>query len=368
MKKVYSLFFFGKLKFLFSILFVSFFSTANAQRNRPFYQATRPLMMGDAFTAYNNGFEAIYYNSAGVARKGKAQTKLFDVELVGSQALFSMLPALGQLQGLTTIIANNPGVVNSVGLGYYPQFMVKNFSIGGIVRTYTEAFVNSDTGDMDLYAFSDVALSTHWGASFLGGIVKLGVGAKAIDRAEMNRTVAASEIAAGGLSFAQEWKEGVGYGFDAGLLVTLPFSTLPAFGISVQDIGDTTLLDRRFIFTGAAGTPGSPLPIEQRINAGFAINVKHAPGIKSGIAIDIKDLERVSQDYLERIHAGWEIGFKNQVFVRFGVNQGVYWTAGVGLNLAGVILEGGTYGENLLWGTGSRRDDRKFVGRYALSF
>jgi hypothetical protein len=360
---------FFKIKSLLTlILFFIFQDLSQAQRSRPFYQGSGPQMMGDAYTAYNNNFDAVYYNPASVAKKGKPLTKIFDLELQGSQAMFTILPALGQLQGITTIVANNPGSVHSLGLGYYPQFMVKNFSVGGIVRSYTEAFVDAETGDLDLFAYTDLALSTHMGAALFGGILKIGAGAKVINRAEMDRRIPAAEVAAGGLSFGSEWKEGLGYGFDAGLLVQLPFSALPAWGVSVQDIGNTTLLERRVIFTGASGTPGSPNPIRQRINTGFSLNLKHAPGIKSGLSIDVKDLVRISENYQERINAGWELSFKSSIFFRVGVNQGAYWTAGVGLNLAGVILEGGSYGENLFWGTGTRRDDRKFVGRYALTF
>ncbi len=340
----------------------------SAQRVRPYFQPTRALLMGDAYTAYDLGFESVFYNPAGVAKKNKSAKKFIDLEMWGSQAMFTVLPSLAQLQGLSEIIANNPGAVHSLGLAFSPQFIVKNFSIGAMVRTYVEGIVDPTSFDFDYYGYSDIGIYTHWGASFLGGIVKVGAGAKFLDRAEVERTFSEAEYTGGGLSLAEQWREGVGYGFDAGILVQLPTAGLPAFGISVQEIGNTQLLDRRFIFTGSSGTPGSPPNLRQRVNLGVALNLKHSPGVKSGLAFDVKDALYLADNTIERLHLGWELSVNNSVFVRAGVNQGRYWTAGVAFKLAGIILEGGTYGENLLFGTGSRRDDRKYVGRYAIVF
>jgi hypothetical protein len=213
-----------------------------------------------------------------------------------------------------------------------------------------------------------LGLFTHFGASFLGGIVKIGAGVKFIDRAEVDRTFTEAEYTSGGLKFGEQWQEGTGYGLDVGILVQLPTAGLPSFGLAVQDVGNTTLIDRRFIFTGSTAIPGAPGNLRQRVNAGFSLLLKHAPGIKSALAFDVKDALYLADGTTERLHAGWELLMNDTVFIRAGVNQGRYWTAGIGFKLAGVILEGGSYGENLLFGTGSRRDDRKYVGRYAIVF
>jgi hypothetical protein len=279
----------------------------------------------------------------------------------------SSITNLGQLAQIAQTVARSPDTVHAMGLSFLPQFIVKNFSIGLLARTYTEAFVSSATNNLDFYGYTDLALCVQWGVSLFGGIVKLGVGAKALDRAELERTYTPAEYASG-LSFGSQWKEGIGYGLDTGILLTAPVHYLPALGISILDLGNTTLRDRRVIFTGASGQPGTPPSIKQKINAGLSFTIKHQAGVKSVVSFDTKDLQHLSEGYLERFHFGYELELRNEIFLRAGVNQGRYWTAGVGLHLNGTAIEFATYGENLLVYTGSRRDNRNFVGRYVLSF
>ena len=71
--------FFKKAKFF--LLGVGLLQFANAhavERHRSFYSASRALAMGDAFTAYGQGFESVYYNPAGVARRSTPKLKYFD--------------------------------------------------------------------------------------------------------------------------------------------------------------------------------------------------------------------------------------------------------------------------------------------------
>ena len=352
------------------VVFLAAGARQSQARVRPFFQASRALAMGDAYTAYDIGYESVYYNPAGVARRNTAQVKYIDLELAGSQAMYnyfkSSLTSLGSLSKIATNVAKNPGEVHSLGVSLLPQFLVKNFSIGLIARTYTEALVDASTLNFDMYAYSDLALYMHYGASLFGGVLKIGVGLKALDRAELERTYTPAEYASG-ISFSTQWHEGIGYGVDAGILLAAPVSGIPTLGIVVQDIGVTKLLDRRLLFSGASGSPGAPSSLSQKINAGLGLNVKHAPGVKSGFSFELKDAAHVTGSYLDHFHAGWEVVINRVVYLRAGVNQGRYWTGGVGFFLAGVGLEFATYGENLLFGTGSRRDDRKYVGRYVLS-
>ena len=71
---------------------------------------------------------------------------------------------------------------------------------------------------------------------------------------------------------------------------------------------------------------------------------------------------------MDSLHAGWELKIKEILKIRAGINQGRYWTAGLGINVAGVIMEFATYGENITHDRSKRIDDRKYVGRYELQF
>jgi len=358
----------------FCLMALSWLTEVDAQtvRKRSFYQASRALAMGDAFSAYNVGFEAVYYNPAGVARRSPPKVKYIDFEIVGSAGIVNFftqsISSMGSLGKIADNVAANPGVVQGLGISYTPQFIARNVSVGVILRSFSEAYVDPETLELDLYAYADMAAYLQYGIAFAGGVVKLGVGAKFLNRAQLERTFTVAEYSTGGLSFGSQWQEGLGIGFDAGLMITAPIGGLPTIGISVLDVGGTQLAENRLLFSGGGAQDGAPPDLPQKVNIGFATTGKHAPAVKSGMSLEIKDVLNLQEGYVERLHAGWELNSKNQIFLRAGLNQGRYWTAGLGLYLGGGGVEFTTYGENLLLGTGARRDDRKFVGRYVLSF
>lgn len=353
---------------------VGFCVSVRADRERSFFQASRALAMGDAYTAVDLGFEAVYYNPAGVANRNKPQVKLADLELVGSQTLIGFVSSfstkLFSLQKIIDEVAANPGRPYSVGFDYLPQFLVKNFSLGGVARTFTEAYVDAGTSNLNLYAYSDIALYAHFGVTLFGGMLKLGAGFKAIDRAEINRAYTPAEYTTSGISFTSQWKEGVGFGLDLGALLAFPAYGLPTIGLVVQDVGNTVLKDRRLIFSGDLGTPGQPPTLKQRVNVGFGMTLKHDRGVKTVLSVEEKDILKRSSlvDYVDRFHAGAELGFNDAFFLRGGVNQGRYWTAGLGFRLGGTGFEFATYGENISFTPGTRISDRKYVGRYVYTF
>lgn len=343
-----------------------------AARERNFFSASRALAMGDAYTAYNVGYESIYYNPAGVALRSQPKFKLIDIEVTGSQALVMVFKDtfsdILNFQGITQSMQNHPDKPIVAGMSLLPQFIVKNFSVGLLLRGQSEGLISSTTNDMNMYAFADIGAYMHYAAAFFGGIVKVGVGAKLLDRAEVDRTYTAAEYA-GGLQFPNEWHEGTALGFDAGLLVTLPTVFLPTFAVAVQDIMDTDFRANKVFLASDSAPNVAPLPMKQKVNVGYAMKVRHGRGIASGLSLEIKDILRSTSEksYLERFHAGWELDVQSGFFLRAGLNQGRYWTGGVGFGVGGVGIELTSYGENIS-NTGGRVDDRKWVGRYVVQF
>ena len=341
-------------------------------RERPFFQASRSLSMGDAYTAYNDGFEAVYYNPAGIARRNKAKAKIFDLEALGSYATYQYLrgtvTSFGSFSKITDQVTANPGKVHTLGISLLPQFLVRNFSIGLVTRAYTEAYTSGSALDLNLYAYTDAALYMHYAAALFGGIVKIGVGLKALNRAEIDKTYTAAEYASGSLSLANQWREGLGYGVDVGLMATIPWPTLPTLGIAVLDAGNTKLAAQKILWSGSQGSGRAPQDLKQKVNVGYSMSFKHAPGTKSVLAVDVKDVLNIDTELQEQVHAGYELGIRESFYLRGGVNQGRYWTAGLGIHVGGVAIEVSSYGENLRLGSGSRKDDRKYVARYLIGF
>jgi hypothetical protein len=205
--------------------------------------------------------------------------------------------------------------------------------------------------------------------SLAGGLIKAGIGMKVLDRAELNDTYTSAELSSGSVEFSNQWAEGVGYGIDVGMLFTIPVAGVPTIGLAVLDVGHTDFTEKRFLFTGSNGANGRPDAIRQRVNVGISGVAKHARSVRSVVSIEEKDILKIT-DFntgLDRFHAGWELDFDRFIKIRAGVNQGRYWTAGLSLEIEKVALEFATYGENISQ-SGGRMDDRKWVGRYIVTF
>jgi hypothetical protein len=332
-----------------AVLGLSFFSLELQSRpSRPFYQAGRALAMGGAYTAVGTDFEAVYYNPAGIAKRNRPRIKLIDIETTVSQGFVSLFDGsytkFMNLQKILEDVENRPGQPYGIGMSFLPQFLIRNFSLGVLFRGQSEATYDATTTNTNIYSFADLGAYLHYGVAFGGGIFKLGVGGKMLNRAELDRDYTAAEIGAGSLSFATQWKEGLAVGADVGVLLTLPVVSLPTFGVSVQDVGRTTFQDQRLFFSADSAPQGTPEPLEQTINVGYSMIFKHARGMRSVLAIDYKDVTGVDGNYLDHLHAGFEFNSSDVFFLRAGVNQGRYWTAGLGFELGGLGIEFATYG------------------------
>ena len=97
--------------------------------------------------------------------------------------------------------------------------------------------------------------------------------------------------------------------------------------------------------------------------------MKHAREIRSVVSVEAKDVTEISDygSFRDRFHLGWELDLSRFLKIRAGLNEGRYWTAGVGIEIESVMLEFASYGENIST-TGGRTDDRKWVGRYVVAF
>ncbi len=328
--------------------------------------------MGDAYTAYDVGFESVYYNPAGVAKPTKPQIKIFDFEGLMSAYTYGLIvnnyASITNMQAIIKEVTGAPGTVYSLGFNFLPQFLVKNFSIGLIGRNYSEAYFDGYLNELNFYAFNDVGIYSQIGAAFFGGILKIGIGAKFLDRAEINKAFTQAEYSTGSLQYANQWQEGVGTGFDAGILLTAPTSGLPTLGVAIQDIGNTVLTEHHAIFSSNLAQPGNPPPLLQKVNAGFSLQSKQGRGNKIFFSVEAKDVLRLTQGAAsDHLHAGIEADFNHTLYFRAGVNQGRYWTAGIGLHIGHSGLELASYGENVGF-NGKRVDDRKSVGRYVQNF
>jgi hypothetical protein len=106
-----------------------------------------------------------------------------------------------------------------------------------------------------------------------------------------------------------------------------------------------------------------PAPISQprTYNAGLAARKPGFLGFTSStFAFEVQDIGNNSGGSLFRLlHLGGELGIKDYIFLRAGVNQG-YLTAGVGFDLPILKLDLSTYGEEMSLNAGGQ-EDRRYV-------
>jgi hypothetical protein len=232
--------------------------------------------------------------------------------------------------------------------------------------------VSLENSNLQLYSFTEVGGYLHTAFSLFGGVIKIGGGVKFLDRAELSKEYTPAEYLTE-LKFQNEWKEGLGVGYDAGLMLTVPITFLPTLAVSVQDIGNTRFQSSTLLFKNNHSSDSPPHKIRQRINTGFAMKLKHGRTVSSAFTFDIKDLAYLNKETGDRsasdhLHGGWEMNVRKILFLRAGINQGRYWTAGFGLHVGGMALEFTSYGENVAFKDQARINDRKYVGRYAIMF
>ena len=100
----------------------------------------------------------------------------------------------------------------------------------------------------------------------------------------------------------------------------------------------------------------------------MSVNIKHVAGVRSVLALEYKDvLARTGRPAMEAWHAGWEFNIEKTFYLRAGLNEGYYWTGGLGIDLKLSRLELASYGEDVRFGNSGRRDDRKYALRYILA-
>lgn len=112
-----------------------------------------------------------------------------------------------------------------------------------------------------------------------------------------------------------------------------------------------------------------PKPVSQprTFNIGLAGRKPGFLGFSTSvIAFEIQDIGNNSGGSIFRLlHMGGELGIKDWVFLRAGLNQG-YLAAGIGLDLPILKLDFSTYGEEMSLNTGGQ-EDRRYALRLGIS-
>lgn len=330
------------------------------------YDAPQALAMGNAMTADATGYLSLFYNPAGLAKmEGKEKEyMIFDWDTLGSFATLGQTlshRSLGIYKSIP-LAQQNPGDYQFLRFQLLSGFSMRSFGFAVLVNHRYAG--ESDGTNIGLDAGIDLIPTVGFAYNFAGNLVKLGVAAKAIIRNELKGDFAHTSLSNSD-AIAQQFKEGIGFGADVGLLVTLPYRFLPTLGVVWKDVMDTRFQSESHILNGKA-SGGKPDKISQSANAAFSIHPYFNRGLRATFSAEIRHIEKVDWPLRRRLHIGFQLEDEKSFYLWAGLNQ-LYLTAGLGLRLRGGNLELGTYGQDI--GEGSETEqDRRFFMRYTVSF
>lgn len=366
----------------FSILFSALFSAAlllGAQSAKAvssfggeideFYTGVRSLGMGGVYVNVVNDETAIFTNPAGLGKLRDYTLTFFDPELSGSfndtdiVNISNFADAIA-VQGLLDKLNQARDKHWNAKFQIAPSFVAPGFGVGALAKYQYNARVDSSGSIYRFDYVNDYAVGLATNIRLWSGIVKLGVAGRLVNRAEVHKDIPASST---GLELKALEAEGMGLAADIGMILTAPVAGLPAIGVSVRDAGNTSYNLRAGMFNV---TTDRPVDTEQSVDVAFSAQPIIGNGARMTISLEYHGvtaaLKEVEEDFMKRTHAGFELNFSDFAFVRGGANQG-YWTAGLEFATERFQLQVASYGEEIGSPAG-RREDRRWVGKFALRF
>ena len=362
-----------KLHFL-SLLLSGFSLPAFAQSlidpiNSEWHSTARALGMGNAAIAgADDPSTAMFYNPAALAGNRKFQFEFLSPQFEFSTSNFKVAKQMGDhgrllsLDKTVPLLDGRRGKPVYLGFSIYPNASAKNFAVGILVSAQGGAAIDKD-GKLFIRSQYLVVPSLGMTMGLLSGIFKLGVAGRAVQVTTNNKST--SDLTGNG--YLIEPAEGFGIALDAGLLLTLPVATLPAFGFVARNIGDTNLGKKAIEPVGKGETTDAGAA-PMMYDAGFSIQPKLGQTTVLKFSSDYRDLTHESQaDTMRKINLGIEFAFNRRLYFRGGFGQG-YWTAGFGLGGKGASLDLATYGEEIHPTRYHYIEDRRVAIRYGGRF
>lgn len=332
------------------------------------YTNARALGMGGALIGVTSDETSIYRNPANLGSIRGYFGSIIDPELEG-QGTFTDVVGAGsftkavEVEEMASKLSGKPGEFYHARVQFTPSFTTKNFGFGLLYRNELNAEVSSTaTTSMDTFYQNDLGAVLAVNYSLMGGVIKLGASAKAINRIEI---VSGTLSTNGPFDLGTIAAEGTGIAYDAGIMLQMPVDWVPTLSIVAHDIGDTKFSLRDGVRVNAASQPAT---VKQSVDAAISLFPIHANKIRSIWTVEYRDAtnSRNEAGSTKRLHIGTEINFKDLFFLRLGMNQG-YYTAGVEISSERFAWQISSYGEEIGTAT-TPKEDRRYATRILLRF
>lgn len=334
-----------------------------------FYVGVRSQGMGGTYVNVVNDETAILTNPAGLGKLRDFTFTLVDPEFDGSFNDTDIVNASNftdatSVQGLLDKLNQAKGKNWHAKAQLFPSFVAPNFGIGLLSKFQYNANVDTTGTTYRFDYVNDWALALAYNFRAEGGIVKIGVAGRLINRAEVHKDILANST---GLELNSLKSEGMGLAADLGLVLTAPIAGLPALGITVRDAGNTSYNLREGMFNATATRP---VDTEQSVDVALSAQPILGNRVRGTITLEYHGvttaLNSAQEDVIKRTHAGFEANISDFAFIRLGANQG-YWTGGIEFATERFQLQAASYGEEIGPPT-AKKEDRRWVGKFAVRF
>ena len=351
------------LTFIYLVISVSteLVAEPSLESNRIYRSA---YFLGRGHTGISNADheDAIFYNPAGLAQgKGIYKRTVVASPLVEvSQATKDLARRLGAEQSDTVeTIRDNVGKTNHISTSNFTGVILRRAALGAVVSGNMNllAFKSKDSGGLEVIK-ADVdqnnALTFSVAEGYWGNSLMIGATGKYLirSRGELEMSVAESDTAQQQLEDTNNFLgTGTGTGIDLGIMYHGNSRAQPAIGLTVNDVGDTSVIPSQ--------ETSVDLDLKQTVNLGMSIT----PGTKFSkfrVLLDYHDiLSKREDNWRKKIHFGSEITVQEWIGVTGGLNQG-YSTFGFYFDLFFFRLDAGMYTQEMGERVGTRGDSRYF--------
>ncbi|MBI2601685.1 MAG: hypothetical protein HYW48_01400 [Deltaproteobacteria bacterium] len=355
------------MRFLFYILAFFYGAPLFAQEYPYLFRSAYFLGRGDTGIALAEGYEAIFYNPAGVAISDGILNEVIFVSPtfeISQDTRDVVKEVFVQDEDPTNTLRERLGEPQHFGVNNFTGVLLKRVALGVFVSQTASALVFRDptlgaSEGVDAGARLDGGLvfslaSWTWKRNlyfgFTGKYIVRSQGAFAANAAEANQV---TELNSEKLAMT-----GTGFGGDFGVMYRGEAKRAPfSLGLTVQDIGGTSFSPTTKTELAKAERPIKD--IKQTVNAGLALE----PGTRASkfrVLADVRDLlDETKMDFAKKVHIGGELTVLNVVGFTFGLNQG-YPTFGMFADLPFLRADLGFYSEELGEKAGHRPDTRYF--------
>ncbi len=332
-------------------------ATASVARELPsYFEGVRPLGMGGAFTAVADDENALFYNPAGLDRVQSWGMGIVNPLLeVGEKGIDLYKDAqdtdFDSEAEVFDLLEEYVGEYLHYRAALFPHFVMRHFALGVLAQSTVNMEVhNPQYPEAMVDGLGTIGAHAGFGYGFWDGKLRVGVGGKYVKAYRLRQTYTAFDISQSDFEdrIDDDMKEGAGFGFDAGVMTTIPVLLEPTFALMILNISDTDL--------GDAGE------LPQQVNLGFSASHSFSWLTLVGAAdwVDVTQNLGDDDDMYRRLHFGLEGRLVKILSLRTGLYQG-YASFGATVDFKLLKLDYANYAEEIGSAAGDRSDRRQVV-------